>query len=156
MSDIREFDVAAVEVDVAFDDAHAGEDAVWTPDAVTVSLRPAGADEPVHHSDAAVEHLFLLLDQLERGETGGVLWGASKMLVEVSDGTVTLRHEGIHVTGPIDTVHQTVEDLLRAAFERLREDGVDPLVVAQDLADGRHAPWETNPVAVHNRFLRES
>jgi hypothetical protein len=153
MSDPEVLEVESVELEVGLDEADSGEYIAWTPDAVTVVVRRDDDGARMFHSYASLEHLFLLLDQLERGESGEVLWGSSGILVEFADEQVTLEHEGIHLTGTTRTMIEMVEELVGDCFERIDDDGADTRDVAETLGDGRFAPWGIDPVAVHDRLV---
>lgn len=75
------------------------------------------------------------------------------MALPLSDGgTVTLGGNP-RLTGPVGEFRAAIEDLLTQLFAYLRQLDVDTREVAENVATGRFAPWEADPIDVHDRLL---
>jgi len=71
---------SSVQLILEFTSYDTGEDIVWVTDAINLKLRRQSASGKVTetlHSYTSLEHVFLLLNQLEEGESETVLWGSS-------------------------------------------------------------------------------
>lgn len=156
MTHAEDLDISEVHLVPEFTEYDPGEGIVWVPDAINLKIRrQCSSGETVEslHSYTCLEHVFLLLDQLEAGTSDTVLWGSSGLGVEFAESSVTLSHNGVNLVGSRTSVRQTVEDLAREIVEELRRQGVDTDGVARQLRDGRFAPWAIDPVAVHDRLI---
>ena len=127
----------------------------WLPDAATLVLQVRDEDGEVtdhRYGYTCLEHAFLLLDRLEKRESGRVLWGTGLVDLQFDGETVMLVGKPF-LTGPVGEFRSATEDLITQLFEYLRRHGVDTHEVATDIADGRFAPWAADPVNVHDQLL---
>lgn len=130
-------------------------DLEWLPDAATVELRVRDSRGEVtdhRYGFTCLEHAFLLLDRLETRESGRVLWGTGYVELQFDGETVTVDGNP-SLVGPVDEFRTAAEDLIAQLFEYLQRHNVDTREVATKIADGRFAPWTTDPVAVHDQLL---
>ena len=155
MTHAEEIDISKVHLLPEFTQYDPGESIVWVPDAINLKVRrQCSSGETVEslHSYTSLEHVFLLLDQLEEGTSDTVLWGSSGLGVESAESSVTLSHKGINFVGSRTSIQQAVEDLIQEIFEKLQREGVDTDEVAKQLREGRFAPWTIDPLNVHDRL----
>lgn len=156
MTHQEEIGFSSVQLVPEFTTYDTGEDIVWVPDAINLKLRrqyDSGEVTETLHSYTSLEHIFLLLNQLEEGESDTVLWGSSGIQVTFTGDRVAFSHKGIKLVGSPITARKTVENLVRATFEELRIQGVDTRHVARQLQEGRFAPWSADPLEVHDRMI---
>ena len=155
MAHAEEIDISTVHLLPEFTQYDPGKSIVWVPDAIDLKVRrQCSSGETVEslHSYTCLEHVFLLLDQLEEGTSDTVLWGSSGLRVEFAESSVTLSHKGISLVGSRTSIQQAVEDLTKEIFEELQRQGVDTDEVARQLREGRFAPWTIDPLNVHDRL----
>lgn len=155
MTRAEEIDINAVYLLPEFTQYDRGESIVRVPDAINLKVRrqcSSGKTVESLHSYTCLEHVFLLLDQLEEGTSDTVLWGNSGLGVEFAENSVTLSHKGVNLVGSRTSIQQAVEDLTLEIFEELQRQGVDTHEVARQLREGRFAPWTIDPLNVHDRL----
>lgn len=126
---------------------------VWTPDTFELKIREDTGEE-IHHSYFGFEHLFWLLDQVHRGESGDILWGSSGILVRFSENGVALRHKGFRLTGTPESVTKMVREFICEAFEQMYRAGIDTEEVAQRMKE-KHFIETTDPVTIHDDCLED-
>lgn len=156
MNHPEEIEFSSVRLVPEFTSYDTGEDVVWVPDAINLKLRrQSNSEEEAErpHSSTSLEHIFLLLNQLEEGESGDVLWGSSGIIVTFAGDGVVLAHKGIELVGSPTSAWQAVENLIRETFDELRRQGVDTRRVARQLQEGRLASRTIDPLDVHDRLL---
>lgn len=152
----EEIEFSSVQLIPEFTSYDTGEDIVWVPDAINLKLRRQSDSEEATetlHSYTSLEHIFLLLNQLEEGKSETVLWGSSGIEITFTKDQVALVHKGTRLAGSPASARQTVENLIRGTFEELRRQGVDTRHVARQLQKGRFAPWTADPVEIHDRLM---
>ena len=155
MTHQEEFEFSSVRLVPEFSSYCTEENIVWVPDAITLKLRrqsDSGDVTAASHSNTSLEHIFLLLNQLEEGESGSVLWGSSSIGVTFTGDRVALSHKGIKLVGSPTSARQAVENLVRETFEELHRQGVDTRHVARQLQQGRFAPWAADPLEIHDQM----
>ncbi|SEP66839.1 hypothetical protein [Natrinema salaciae] len=155
MTQQEEFEFSSVRLVPEFSSYCTEENIVWVPDAITLKLRRKSDSVngmEVSHSHTSLEHIFLLLNQLEEGEPGTVLWGSSSIGVTFTGDRVALSHKGSKLVGSPTSARQAVENLVRETFEELHRQGVDTHHVARQLQQGRFAPWTADPLEIHNQM----
>ncbi|UTF52962.1 hypothetical protein [Natronosalvus rutilus] len=127
----------------------------WLADAAKVVLRvrDEGGEVTNHQYEyTCLEHAFLLLDRLEKRESGRMLWGTGLVNLRFNDETVTLGAKP-RLTGPVGEFRAATEALVAQLFEYLRRHDIDAHEVATNIAEGRFALWEIDPANVHDRVL---
>lgn len=155
MTHAEEIDISTVHLLPEFTQYDREESIVWIPDAINLKLRrQCSSGETIEslHSYTCLEHVFLLLNQLEEGTSNTVLWGSSGLGVEFMENSVTLSHKGINLVGSSTSIQQAVEDFIKEVFQELQRQGADTHEVARQLREGRFAPWTIDPLNVHDRL----
>jgi hypothetical protein len=148
MGDQTPVDVGDLDIWITFSEFDKPEHYVWIPDslAIMISRRTESTEERFCYT--CLEHLFLLLNHIEQGESGAVLAGTGGMDVTYENEMVTL--DGRQpVVGAIGEMKTVVRTLIQSVFEELVADGVDTRRVAQEIADGRIS-FAIDPVRVHD------
>lgn len=130
------------------------ESFVWIPDEMALSIRRPTEDgtEATRLTWTCLEHLLILLNQIESGQSGTILSGTGLVRVEQSDDRVTIRTRPMLV-GPHDEMRDAVEGLVRETFLELRSRGLDTESVAERLAEGRFSDRDLDVVSLHDRLL---
>ncbi|WP_435174588.1 hypothetical protein [Halorussus sp. AFM4] len=156
MTHAEEIEISEVRLLPEFTQYDPREGIVWVPDAIKLKIRrQCSSGETVEslHSYTCLEHVLLLLDQLEEGTSDTVLWGSSGLGVEFTGSSVTLSHKGVNLVGSRTSIRQAVEDLIQEIFEELRRQGVDTDEVARQLQEGRFASRTIEPLDIHDRLI---
>lgn len=143
-------------IDLIADFSNASTDSiVWIPDEFEIRLKrqnDTGVQRQSHYSWACLEHLLLIRNQIEKGESGDVLFGTGGIRVTFSNDKIVLDHR-VNIVGTPDEIRELVEDLILQTFNELRRRGTDTQAVAEEIATGRFAPWTVDPQTIHDRLL---
>lgn len=148
-------DVTAVRFTIEVGEYISAADLEWLPDAAKVVLRVRDEDGEVTdhgYGYTCLEHTYLLLDRLERRESGRVLWGTGIITLQFDDETAMLGRKP-RLIGSVGEFRTATEALIAQLFDYLRRHDVDTDEVATNIAESRFTPWEIDPVDVYERVL---
>lgn len=118
MSEQERIEIDSVNLIPDFSDART-ESIVWIPDEFEIRLqRENDAEEPreFHYSWACLEHLFFILNQIEKGESGDVLLGTGGMGVRFLNDRLVLEHR-VNIVGSPEEIRELIENLILQTFE---------------------------------------
>ena len=153
MGDQSPVDVGNLDIWITPSDFDNAEEYVWIPDARAIMISRRSESTEQRFCYTCLEHLFLLLNHIEQGESGAVLAGTGGMDVTYENETVTL-HGRPPVVGTIGEMKTVVRTLIQSVFEELVADGVDTRSVAQEIADGRFS-FAIDSVTVHDALTSQ-
>jgi len=155
MNNREEIQLSSVQLVPEFTTYDTGENIVWIPDSSNLKLRRQSDSEEVTetlHSYTSLEHILFLLNQLEKEESGDVLWGSSSIIVSFTGDKVVLAHKGTELIGSLESAERAIENIIRETFDELDRQGVNTREIARQLQNGRFASQKINPIDVHDRL----
>ncbi|WP_135826509.1 hypothetical protein [Halorussus ruber] len=129
------------------------ESFVWVPDEMTLSIRRPTEDgtDVMRLTWTCLEHLLLLLDQIESGRSDTILSGTGLVRVEQSDDRVAI-HTRPKLVGPRDEMRDAIAELVREAFLELESRGLDTESAAR-FAERRFSDEDLDVISIHDRLL---
>ena len=144
------YDVAELDVWIRPSEYDPPKAYVSVPDALEIVVSRRSSSTSRRFVYTCLDHLFELLNRIERRESGRVLAGTGVMDVTVENETVTL-YARPRLVGTVEETKAVVLRLIASVFEELAGAGLDTRERARDVADRRSLT--VDPIAVHDSVM---
>ncbi len=125
------------------------------PDAFEILMErenERGEAVAVHYAYASLEQLFLVLELIEKEESGRVNFGTSGIRVQIVDESIILKRQ-FNICGDHDKIRNEIESLIQQAITELQQSEIDLQSAIDEIATGRFAPWHIGLTAIQDRLV---